>query len=337
MNTSTMKGGDIVDDESKSTTTMNEGDIVMNEGDIVMNEGDIVDDESKSTTRMNDDDGDLIESNDGLLIEILTFLPPKSVFRFMAVSKRWMNIINSPFFLNSYSYKRRHNPLPAVMSALLPKTFLLEGTPMNIQTISSSSSSRMRKYELPKGFGYMISSSNGLIICCRLHHRPHPNSDLVYPTYTVFNPVTGRSVSIPQPPYKDWYSHITLGFMCEDNTSQLKANYILVRLSTGQCIDRLMGTYSSKTGQWVESTVVSTGRILRFLRDPAVVANNVFHWFACTDLFMKNGLLLCSLVVYDPYDGQNHLQLIVLPKLIRDSWCGVVTRSCTANVTWTNT
>ncbi|KAL2557963.1 F-box protein-like [Forsythia ovata] len=44
---------------------------------------------------------------DDVLLEILARLPPKVVFKFRCVSKRWNKIINSPFFLRSYGERRK--------------------------------------------------------------------------------------------------------------------------------------------------------------------------------------------------------------------------------------
>ncbi|KAL7109728.1 hypothetical protein ACP275_06G193600 [Erythranthe tilingii] len=284
---------------------------------------------------MNGDGGDnnMVEMNEDLLIEILILLPPHAVFRFMSVSKRWKNIINTPLFLDCYSRRqRRRHCSPRAMLALFPKAFHCGGTPKNLLPILNnyyyityprSDLDNNITYYVPEKFGHMINSSNGLIICCAQPYK-------CYPTYTVYNPVTERFVTLPPLLGRVGCKSIRIGFMCEENTSELKANYIVVRVSG--CIgkwpsdrNRWIDTYSSKTGQWVLSKAVTTGEIVQYLDDPTVVANRVFHWFAEWPPM---------LVVYDPYDGLNHLQLIVLPMDIHNSRCGVITRSPDEDILW---
>ncbi|KAL2518889.1 F-box domain-containing protein [Abeliophyllum distichum] len=48
-----------------------------------------------------------MDVHEDVLLEILLRLPPKSVFKFRCVSKRWNQIINDSFFLNSYAKQRK--------------------------------------------------------------------------------------------------------------------------------------------------------------------------------------------------------------------------------------
>lgn len=112
---------------------------------------------------------------------------------------------------------------------------------------------------------------------------------------------------------------VTLGSVCEENTTELKPIYKVVRARTSSYT---IQNYSSKIDEWVKSTLVATGsfNLLR-LRHPHVF-NGVFHW-------ITEG---SSLAVYDSNRSEiNHLQLINLPS---QTLSKNVSRSPSDDVLW---
>ncbi|EYU24435.1 hypothetical protein MIMGU_mgv1a020410mg [Erythranthe guttata] len=225
---------------------------------------------------------------------LLVHLPPKTLFKFMTVSKRWKYLINDPTFLKFHNNKqRRRSAVTGDDGSRLLALFQL--TTKHLSGIYRRRPSERAMNEL----GYFINSSEGLVLCGR-----HPS------TYHIMNPVTKKWVPLPPPLrrrldqqyYRDW----TIGLMVTawegDNS------YIVVRAALMDDLDQTLSieTYSSKTGEWLPSTLVGTGGfVLHPLPGPPLVANGVFHWFTYN----------WQIALYDPSDETGHAQLIKIPYL----------------------
>ncbi|EYU39665.1 hypothetical protein MIMGU_mgv1a022846mg [Erythranthe guttata] len=253
-----------------------------------------------------------IKINDDLLREILVHLPPKTLFKFMTVSKKWKFIINDPTFLEFHSNKQRGRSSAVagddggrLLALFQLTTKHLSGRyrrrpsepAMNILAVFPDGNPEIMCVE--KELGYFINSSEGLVLCGRHSSKYH-----------VMNPVTKKWVPLPPPPrhrldqqyYRDW----TIGLMVTawegDNS------YIVVRAALTDDLDQLLPieTYSSKTGEWVPSTLVGTGEfVLHPLPGAPLVANGVFHWYTYN----------WQIALYDPSDETGHVQLIKIPYL----------------------
>ncbi|KAL2541492.1 F-box protein [Abeliophyllum distichum] len=236
---------------------------------------------------------------DDVLLEILARLPPKVVFKFRCVSKRWNKIINSPFFLRSYEERRKGSfagSLLGFMHGFMQNKTRYTYTsgnphlpprpPIRILPLLGD-----QIFTVPSELGYFISASNGLVLC---GHQPM--------TYYVMNLLTKKWVSLPSP--HSAYEVKSIELVCEESTTQLVANYKVVRTCIPSDLELhnklTIQTYSSKTGKWAESILVATSNPLS-LFDPPIVLNGVFHW-------SSDGLLWCGY-----YTGLS-LQIWTLPK-----------------------
>ncbi|KAK6117769.1 hypothetical protein DH2020_048484 [Rehmannia glutinosa] len=168
--------------------------------------------------------------------------------------------------------------------------------PMNIVPIIEDHHRSICKY-VPKLLGYFINSSNGLILCGR-----HPYQ------YHVLNPVTRKWVTLPRPSPvgPDGYKDKSIGLMCEENTSELAADYTVVR-AAAHVEDNTMRieTYSSKTGKWVVKRLAADNLGLLRLCMPPVVANDAFHWYS--------GRNFGIIGIYYPKPDRDHVQVLELP------------------------
>lgn len=256
--------------------------------------------------------------------EILVRLPPKSVFKFRCVSKRWNDIIQDPSFLHSYA-SRRKGSLDQLLGFILraDKYSYANPRPRSEPRIKVLPLQGKRIGYFPEKVGYFISSSNGLVLCG--HHHPMK--------YYVINPLTKKWVSLPRP--RNHYKEVSMGLVCEENTAQLVANYKVVRagMPAMQRDNKMtIETYSSTTRKWVESVLVATDKFYVYPWPfiAPFVLNGVFHWVASPLL----------LVVYDPndIDRGNYLQLIEKPITEMTEqytvysrsgdgllWCGILT------------
>ncbi|XP_012834651.1 PREDICTED: F-box protein At5g03970-like [Erythranthe guttata] len=248
-----------------------------------------------------------IESNDDLLTELLLQLPPKSVFKFISVSKRWKTIINDPFFIENYSKRRSSGDgrlLALFQTKFTPPTIPGDPIQMNILPIHPCN---ITFDHVPKeGLGTFVNSSNGLILCGLLQLV----GKHMVTMYTVLNPVTGKCVALPRPP-TIWRDELYLSsfdaIMCEENKTALEPNYIVVRVRELWGKVMKIETFSSVTGMWATSSLKATGSITESpyepLYMPPVVVNGVFHWLTAS----------FELAVYDPNKYKKHLQLIKAP------------------------
>ncbi|KAH6838296.1 hypothetical protein C2S53_020470 [Perilla frutescens var. hirtella] len=241
--------------------------------------------------------GERGEISDDVLIEILVLLPPKSIFIFMCVSKKWKQIISDHFFMQKYSAAAPRRSSDGIR--LLTFFHLLYSTGSKILPIQIPGQKSV--INVPKRFGNFSNCSNGLILYLR--------SDTLR---VLNNPVTGKFVQLPPlPPFE--HDQMRPGIMSQENSTQLTPTYYVVL--TG--IDRYdvgrmhVLTYSSATGQWSGETVAAaTEGSFKLEDEPPVVASGIFHWRARLyfGYTTREGV-----AVYDPIDGEDHLQLIEFP------------------------
>ncbi|KAL2546036.1 F-box protein [Forsythia ovata] len=250
-----------------------------------------------------------MDVHENMLLEILLRLPPKSVFKFRCVSKRWNEIINDSFFLQSYAEQRKGlDDAGRLWAFILCPT---GSTPIEIVPVLDNQIGTIQR-----DHGNFICSSNGLILCVHLHGNIFCGHNPI--TYTVLNPLTKKWVSLPSPANVNL--GILMGLVCEENIAQLVANYKVVHICNSNWDNELMiETYSSKTGKWIESKLFATDyfRLRPFVAP--LVLNGIFHWTVSDVL----------IAIYDPDDigGENHLQLIEKPRAEGRSYSSGFSRS----------
>ncbi|EYU23807.1 hypothetical protein MIMGU_mgv1a025236mg [Erythranthe guttata] len=260
------------------------------------------------------------EINDDLLREILVHLPPKTLFKFMTVSKRWKYLINDPTFLKFHNNKQRHRSSAVAGDDGGHLLALFQLTTKHL-----SGRYRRRPSEPAMNILAVFPDGNPEIMCGLVLCGRHSSK------YHIMNPVTKKWVPLPPPPrhrldqqyYRDW----TMGLMVTawegDNS------YIVVRAALTDDLDQLLPieTYSSKTGEWVSSMLVGTGGfILHPLPGAPLVANGVFHWYTYN----------WQIALYDPSDETGHVQLIKIPYL-DGAVSRAITRSSVDNTLWFGT
>ncbi|CAH9077346.1 unnamed protein product [Cuscuta epithymum] len=240
--------------------------------------------------------------NDQILAEILVRLPPKSVYRFRAVSKSWNQLISHPYFIEKYDRQQRRPDGVGLLSVFkdisCPCSFC---QPKKRKKLLEYPSLELEVSRMFPGQLRFINSSNGLILCKgrRCNEKEYE--------YLVLNPVTKRLVSLPPPPLS-WPSERSVGLMCEENKSQLSAKYIVVLTDylylneSGKATFPIV-TYSSETRVWVAAKLRAIGTAAEkdfhsvFQHHPLVM-NGVFHWYHYS---RETGTL--TLALYRP-DGE---------------------------------
>ncbi|CAH9132179.1 unnamed protein product [Cuscuta epithymum] len=220
-----------------------------------------------------------------IITRILVCLPPKSVYRFRLVSKSWNRLISHPFFIQRYDSQLRRRGgagmLALFQDALVRPEYLRPGNEkvkkslMNILPLDLPGNCKIQYNYLELELGNFINSSNGLVLW----------GGRETDKYYVLNPMTKRVVTLPSPPPPSG-SDTSIGLMCQENTRELAAKYIVVRTD---CVSQQgrhtlrMVTYSSKRGIWAvaEPTVIApAGEYLPgVFKGAPLVMNGVFHWY----------------------------------------------------------
>ncbi|XP_071720706.1 F-box protein CPR1-like [Rutidosis leptorrhynchoides] len=175
-----------------------------------------------------------------VIVEILTHLPVRSLFRFRSVSKSWKDLIDSPYFINLHLNQSKKKE--KICTLLEPKN---HSTSLCLDWSSDSD-----KLVIPSNnyvaFDQIIGSCNGLLFLSKgLNHR-----DIL-----LWNPSTRRHRFIQTPPIgyrpdvgyvfttdamgydheNDDYKIVELSHYCEPNSNVISSN---------------ISVYSTKLNSW---------------------------------------------------------------------------------------
>ncbi|PIN14175.1 hypothetical protein CDL12_13198 [Handroanthus impetiginosus] len=118
----------------------------------------------------------IIGSNDDLLIEILLFLPAKSLVRFQSVSKHWRSLILSPRFssLHTLHHRRRHKRRPS---------FLLRCSITSQFFVCHPNVKKLVPFRFKFRYLKILQSCNGLLLLeCRSSPRGQKDYFICNPT-----------------------------------------------------------------------------------------------------------------------------------------------------------
>lgn len=248
---------------------------------------------------------------DWFLIEVLSRLPVKCVFRYKCVSKRWRFLISATSFASLYVSRA---------SLLLPP----HQTPWTILA-------NTLRVEKDAGFFFAQSFLPDLFSDNRLHtrfstvHFPYivsPEGGEGYnivavsdglvlydcgvcvevSDYHIYNAITGHCVAIPRPSMR--FGYVSTGFLAKSEGGSLMS-YKVVRLDCqfGESYILRFEVFSSETGSW-RSIVVHMDLAIEvvWLRRP-VALNRKLHW-----IDRRYGIL-----VFNPFDDFNQCRVIGLP------------------------
>ncbi|KAJ6346452.1 hypothetical protein OIU77_029324 [Salix suchowensis] len=260
----------------------------------------------KTTTYFLADDSEI---PDGVLMEILSRLPLKPIFKFKCVSKRWLSVISDPSFAMARIEKKSLSPawdllfcymhdgdrefsakdmLPRLTfknhSDFQPRNFSLEFLTREVQPQNQPIK--------------VLATSNGLILCC--------NTQRWQTDYYICNPLTTQWVSLPRPLLVQ--ERVSIGFSSGDRC------YRVVRIvkSSDESAVLNLEIFSSDIGQWRQQMLSCP--IVRLLDLPAIVYNEIMHWSAS----------LSTILAYGPNVNSDQCRLINLPIEKRSLHLGMI-------------
>ncbi|MBA0611854.1 hypothetical protein Godav_012506 [Gossypium davidsonii] len=240
-------------------------------------------------------------SCDDILCNILIRLPPKSITKFVIVSKRWLHLICSSSFRHSYLSRWR---VGFNLLGFFVCNSLYLGRPKGgarrprsepaLPLLSSSREGDDLKFSgVLKKLGYFIDSSDGLLLCGR-----HPK------TYFVWNPITKQQYKLPHP--RVHFEELCMAFIVEDSPD----DEICYRVVRAKCESRFeevyvvtIETFLSKISTWCYSKLRCSSTISLSPWTSGTVIGGVIHWYAAQG----------NIAIYDPYHHEKHIALVKLP------------------------
>ncbi|CAL8112913.1 unnamed protein product [Prunus armeniaca] len=240
-----------------------------------------------------------------LLAEIICRLSSnKLVFQCKCVSKRWCELISSPYFVCYFMRLQRELQKPILSTLVAAKTETNTGTFFPMLGTTSISGDREEEKEeerlcsLPPSLSmqlpiiseaalYVVGACNDLLLCCptRIHQR----------YYYICNPYTKQWVALP--PTRRVLKSVVVGFICDpyysysdssSSTSSLSKKKVdndvcinveyrwrVVRVFPNFCVD----IFLSENGEWRESKnpVVCLSELVSVL-PTGVAYNGKLYW-----------------------------------------------------------
>ncbi|KAH0931855.1 hypothetical protein HID58_008972 [Brassica napus] len=142
-----------------------------------------------------------------LIIEILSLLPAKSLFRFQSVSKQWFSTIRSKFFVDLFQTRSKSRPrlLLSLYLRDAEEQFIFSAPEHTYDDDKSSSTFVMARYDMSisaPGYNVLYGAVNGFV-CFK---------DVSCNTIAVYNPTTRQIVKLPDFTPNGRYMQARLGY-----------------------------------------------------------------------------------------------------------------------------
>ncbi|EFH49385.1 F-box family protein [Arabidopsis lyrata subsp. lyrata] len=244
---------------------------------------------------------EVLNSND-TMCEILLLLPPETIYKLILVSKRWLQIIASPYFRHTYLAK--WNPSFELIGFLVcSSTYLgrrVDGARRpraepSLPLLSTSSiGDEIESSGILKKLGYYIDSSDGLLLCGR-----HPKA------YYLWDPSTQKQQQLPRP--RVHFEELCMSLITEDCPDK-GFSYKVIRAECvgfiAQSTKLKVETFSSKTSTWSYSELSCPEPISLSPWTLGRVIKGVVYWHA------RGG----KVAIYDSNSEEKRVDLIKLPK-----------------------
>ncbi|KAL2559457.1 F-box domain-containing protein [Forsythia ovata] len=261
----------------------------------------------------NDGHGEVSDKNFRLpkemLLEILSRLPAKSIFRFKCVCKEWLSLISDPSFLQSedsipwtllFQYDIAIGPWPIRLNYAGMHCFISN------EPAFSTPNFLLPSEQIP--YPNVVASNDDLLLFRSGDH------ELVY---SVCNPFTRQCITLPPHTRRTKYgatgfiSHIRNG-VTSYKVVRIISNGNICGCKSAQASTPCEGyslsveTFSSETGEWRNSKIHPRGCSfsLDFGTRPCIVFNGIVHWIHNEPT---------SLLAYAPYRDLDQCRFISIP------------------------
>lgn len=220
----------------------------------------------------------IVANIDDVLIQILSFLPIKTLLRFKRVSKRWLSLITNPDFSNRII--KSNHPLP-ISGFFLHSPRAIKYSFVSLDDEDDATNQRISS-SLPLWFTdhqtdmIIMQSTNGLLLCkCSCASSNHFNTN-----YYVYNPTTKQYTLLPQ-----ITGHIALSLAFDPSKSPHYKVFCLRGRSNNSVSSASdselyhIEVYSSNEGLWrrVDPALTSPSTFIEF--SYSVFWNGAVHWY----------------------------------------------------------
>lgn len=216
-----------------------------------------------------------------LMIEVLQWLPVKSLIRFTSVCKSWCSVITEPFFVSSQLSRAANRDI--VLLRRYDRHDKREHYSFLEVTENGVNSSSDLDFPFRSQFGYfrIVGSCNGLVCV---------SDDLFASTLTpiiIWNPSVRNHVVLPMPTIHPATPHIcVLGFGVTGHDAKVVRLVYHRKIDDFGCrVGPQVEIFSLRTGSWrIVSGVDIRLHILEFLWSQ-VFLNGMVHWLAYEQIY----------------------------------------------------
>ncbi|KAJ9564341.1 hypothetical protein OSB04_000307 [Centaurea solstitialis] len=251
---------------------------------------------------------DLHNLPDSLLLEILSRLPLKSIFRFKCVCKQWRTLISQPSFCRFY-FDLKSNSSSSVMPFRILYRYVyvskfkdvldrFRPDSYNSSEFSVLFLSSFEEQQQSDQFK-VLAVSNGLILCCLL-------GPLVY---YICDPVTRQWITLPRGREMSPNRHPIFfgeGMVSRVNEDRVVTSYVVVRVELLSSVSSYLNLemFSSETGKWSDYRLQCPDPIVLLKRGGGPISfGGVLHWFVYDH----------GMVAFDPYEDPKRCRIIGFP------------------------
>ncbi|WCJ23601.1 F-box family protein [Euphorbia peplus] len=198
---------------------------------------------------------------DGIVPDILSKLPSRSVLRFKIACKIWYSLISDPVFINLHSKRASQNPKLLFSTANFKRLQLLD------YESSLFDVSCLTRLSCPINFQYakIVGSSCGLVCI---------NTDIQGNNFSIFNPLTGKCREIPKLFFHDSvYDQIFHGLGYDSVANDFK-------LLTWMFGKPACHIFSLKTNSWKTIAYPLVSQFYGFVPRNTIptIVNGIFYW-----------------------------------------------------------
>lgn len=229
---------------------------------------------------------DITYLSDDLLAKIFSLVPFRSTAGCKCVSKRWLDLISSPYFIKQFT-SYQHSLFKSIFIFVTPHEVVLafhEQNPSLERPISFGLDMLIK--------GSVCGCSNGLFLCCK--NRYTYGID-----YYIYDPLMKKCVPIPPSPSMCNESLFAVGFICNPtgaavitpSPNERNFRVVIIKSFIKRLFEMELYVFSSETGSWK--------RVVMIIPDGFAFAP---HWLLS---FSYGGSLYfmgrTSIFVFDPY------------------------------------
>ncbi|XP_050383097.1 F-box/kelch-repeat protein At3g23880-like [Argentina anserina] len=206
-----------------------------------------------------------LDHYDAIIVDILSWLPVKSLLRFQCVCKAWRALISESYFINKHLARTKINPSFNLLVSRGDLLFRSIEYQVLLNSLTDDAPIPIRELDFPEiniplgedGYVEMVGTCNGLI--CLLFDRWETQSILIW------NPCTRDILVLPQPPRIHDGIYI-FGFGYDSSTDDYK-------VILGHNCDFFL--FTLKSGSWKKLESLTKNYVVH---NRGCLVNEALHW-----------------------------------------------------------